>query len=52
VAGIEVDDRRCLRAAPILKWAEGKGTEWLRDYFRYKNWQATVIDPQKHDVQL
>lgn len=43
VAALVMVDGRCTEAAPILKWAIGKGEDWLRAYFRDKGWRATEV---------
>lgn len=52
VAGMEFAHGKCTEAAPILAWAKGKSEDELRTYFRQKGWQASVINPQTHVVQL
>ncbi len=42
VAGLVMDGDKCIRAAPILSWAVGKGRNELRAYFARKGWKATV----------
>jgi hypothetical protein len=42
-AGIVLDGDTVVAAAPILKWTIGKRRELLREYFRQKNWKATVV---------
>ena len=39
-AGIAIKDNRCVDAAPILKWAIGKDSDYLSRYFRRKGWRA------------
>lgn len=43
VAGLELVDGRCVRAAPILRWAVGKTAAELRAYFRSKRWDAYSV---------
>ncbi len=53
VAGLDIGvNGKCVEAAPILAWAKGKSEEELRTYFRRKGWTASIINPQKHAVQL
>jgi hypothetical protein len=52
VAGIEFARGKCTEAAPILAWAKGKTEAEMRAYFKRKGWRASVIDPQRHAVQL
>lgn len=42
-AALVMVDGKCTEAAPILKWAVGKGEEWLRAYFKQKGWKATEV---------
>jgi hypothetical protein len=42
-ASLVVDGDICMEAAPILKWAIGKRSDWLRDYFRQKGWKAVIV---------
>lgn len=39
-AGIVIKDGQCVVAAPILKWAIGKDSDYLSRYFRRKGWRA------------
>lgn len=43
VAGIVMRDGVCVEAAPILKWAVGKSADALRETFRRKRWEATIV---------
>lgn len=43
VAGLIVDNGVCVEAAPILRWAVGKRSDWLRGYFVRKRWQARIL---------
>jgi hypothetical protein len=45
VAGLVIDEAldKCVSAAPILRWAIGKPPAELRDYFRMRQWPATVV---------
>lgn len=52
VAGIEFANGKCTETAPILAWAKGKSEHEMREYFKRKNWRASVINPQEHSVQL
>ena len=53
VAGMDIGvNGRCVEAAPILAWAKGKSEDEVRRYFASKGWRASVIDPQRHAVQL
>jgi hypothetical protein len=45
VAGLVIVDDTCTRAAPILRWAVGKNADYLRSYFRRKQWLATIVAP-------
>lgn len=42
-AALVMVDGRCAEAAPILKWALGKGEDWLRAYFAQKGWKAIEV---------
>ena len=42
-AGLIVNDRVCVAAAPILGWAVGKPVEFLRNYFKGKHWTVEEI---------
>ena len=44
VAGLEIEAGRCVRAAPILRWAIGRTEAELWRYFRRKGWQAEAIE--------
>lgn len=43
VAALVTVDGLCTEAAPILKWAVGKGEDWLRAYFAQKGWKAHEV---------
>jgi hypothetical protein len=43
VAGLIVEGDRCVRAAPILRWAVGKRAAELRAAFARKGWRASVV---------
>lgn len=43
VAGFEMDNGRCVRAAPILGWCVGRTTHVLRAYFARRKWAAHVV---------
>lgn len=43
VAGLEMAGDRCVVAAPILRWCEGKTREQLRAYFARRGWTATIV---------
>ena len=40
VAALVIVNGRCTKAAPILKWALGKGEGWLMAYFDDKGWEV------------
>jgi hypothetical protein len=46
VAGLVMEsatpEDKCVRAAPILAWAVGKGRSELRRYFAGKGWTASI----------
>lgn len=47
VAGLEVDgEGRCILAAPILRWCEGKTRDELRAYFARRGWDARIVRPK------
>lgn len=46
VAALIIFDGKCVAAAPILRWAKGKGVDWLRAYFEQKGWKAYEV---KHE---
>lgn len=43
VAGFVMVDDRCTEAAPILRWAIGKGRDELRAYFIRRGWKASIV---------
>lgn len=43
VAGVEFKNGRCVRAAPILKWAKGMTFNELFAKCKEKKWIATVV---------
>lgn len=43
VAGLVIEDGRCIEAAPILRWAIGKSESYLRSYIRRRAWRASVV---------
>jgi hypothetical protein len=43
VAALVTVDGLCVEAAPLLKWAIGKGEGWLRAYFAQKGWRAMEV---------
>lgn len=42
-AGLIFDGDKCVRAAPILKWAVGKHRNYLSHYFKQKGWKAAIV---------
>ena len=49
VAGLVIENGRCVEAAPILKWALNKGEDFLRGYIKSKGWRATVVPEKSED---
>jgi hypothetical protein len=47
-AGLELEDGKCVRAAPILKWALGKGEKWIRHHCKKHNIQITEVKTDAH----
>lgn len=45
IAALEIENGRCVRAAPVLAFCLGKDARVLRAYFHHRNWAATVEDP-------
>ena len=41
VAGLKIENERCVEAAPILRWAIGKPAGELRIYFQFRRWTAS-----------
>lgn len=41
-AGLIFKEKRCIDAAPILKWAIGKTSQEIVAYFRHKGWEWQV----------
>lgn len=51
VAGLVIGgDERCVRAAPILKWALHKRADELREFFRKKGWKATRVGAEQNSA--
>jgi hypothetical protein len=50
VAGLIIENDACVRAAPILAWTLGRGTLYLRSYFRRKGWKSTIVK-ESHERQ-
>ncbi len=44
VAGMVLENDVVVEAAPILRWAVGRGMGWLRAYLARKGWRASVVD--------
>ena len=42
-AALIVENEVCVRAAPILRWAIGKGSAELRRYFAAQGWMAVIV---------
>jgi hypothetical protein len=42
-AGIVLTGDVVTEAAPILAWTVGKRRDWLREYFRRKDWTAVIV---------
>lgn len=42
VAGLEICNERCVRAAPILWWAKGRPADWWRAEFTRRGLIATI----------
>lgn len=42
-AGLVLEDDRVIDAAPILRWAIGKGRDELRAQLQQKRWKAIVV---------
>ena len=43
VAGLVIENDRCIQTAPILSWAIGQMADDLRRYFEAKGWKASII---------
>jgi len=43
VAGLIIKNGYCTEAAPILRWAVGKASDELRQYFKSRQWRASII---------
>lgn len=43
VAGLNTEVGVVVEAAPILKWALGKDIDYLKEYFKRKNWQIEIL---------
>lgn len=43
VAGLEIENGRCVSAAPILGWCVGRTVNMLRAYFQRRGWKAHVV---------
>ena len=43
-AGIILEDEVCIRAAPIVKYMKGWDKVKIRNYCKYKNWIAKIIN--------
>lgn len=44
VAGLIIENEKCIHAAPILKWAVGKDAQYLVGYFTKKNFKIENFD--------
>jgi len=50
-AGIIVGkSKTIIEAAPILKWATGKGIKWFLKYCKHKHWKMEFIGGEKVSI--
>lgn len=42
-AGVELEERKVIRAAPIIKWMIGKWDYQVINYCRKKNWKFGYV---------
>lgn len=42
-AGLTLAGGICVTAAPILAWCKGKSADYLRAYFKKKDWKAHIV---------
>ena len=43
VAGLLIEDGRCIAASDMLTWAVGETDYHLRTFFANKGWTATIV---------
>jgi hypothetical protein len=51
VAGLELEDGICRRAAPILRSLVGQEAAAIRTLFQDKGWKAHIVSPWARDVR-
>lgn len=48
-AGLVLRDGKVYHAAPILKWTRGKTRDFLREDFKKRGWEASVVSETTFD---
>jgi len=51
VAGLVVNEWRCVEAAPILAWCRFRRIEVLREEFQRRGWSARYVAPSPSGVR-